>query len=67
MERRIDLSNVEIRDIELREADFPNAIELRVEAVVTGLDEETLDAVVGTQFRPKALVVEETETGETAS
>lgn len=62
MERTLDLSNVEVRDIELRNADLPNALELRVEAVVTDLSEEVVEAFVGKQFEPKALVLEERET-----
>ncbi|WP_158056589.1 hypothetical protein [Halorussus halophilus] len=61
MERTLDLSNVEVRDIELRKADFPNAIELRVEAVVTELSDEAVEAFVGKQFEPKALILEEAE------
>ena len=61
MERTIDLSGVELRDIEIAEAEFPNAVAFRLEGVLTDLGEDDIEAVVGKEVRPKSIVVEEVE------
>ncbi|MFC4550999.1 MULTISPECIES: hypothetical protein [Halorussus] len=61
MERTLDLSGVEVRDIEIAEAEFPNAVTFRLEGVLTDLDEDEMEAVVGKEVRPKSIVVEEVD------
>jgi hypothetical protein len=58
MERTLDLTGIEVRDIEIAEAEFPTAVEFRVEGVVTDLSDETIAALVGKELTPKALVLE---------
>lgn len=63
MERTLDLSSVEVHDVEITEAGFPDAIEFRIEGVVTDLDDDRIEEFVGKELRPKSITFDTVEEG----